>query len=378
MQTGSGDGEKLPAPSFCFSLLDPDRPSNFDWTYKMEDTDVDSLDGTSMDAEFTTVTSKKRGRAALGDSTSQEDSIPKKTPNMKKDKKKKTNIDMQGMNSSPASKLDHFDKVDSNLLYNKSSCAPFIVFLKYKAGLKDMPKMSNLECARKLVKCNVNFTNAEPHGYNLWKTTFSNKSAANDAIKNRFLRESGFTAYIPKYKISRKGVIHQIPLDIPMEEILLWCNVENSKVKLQEAYRLKRKNKKTNSWVESKTVRITFQGEKLPDHITFYRINIRVRAYIPAVRICFKCGRIGHISKFCDEAKVCLSCSTTHLKEGKDSKFCINTKTCINCNGNHSSIDSSCPEFQKRKEINKIMATENIPYLEAKRKIEGNSSATNL
>lgn len=331
-----------------------------------------------MDMDFTTVSTKKRGHAALGDSTSQEDAIPTKAPYLKKDKKKKTSTDTQGTKSNPANKLDHFDKVDPNLLYNKVSCAPFIVFIKYKAGLKDTPKMSNLECARKLVKCNVNFTSADPHGYNLWKITFPNKSAANDAIRNKFLRESGFTAFISKYKISRKGVIHQIPLDIPMEEILLLCNEENPKVKIQEAYRLKRKNKKTNSWEESETICITFQGEKLPDHITLYRMNIRVQAYIPAVRICFKCGRIGHISKFCDKVKVCLSCGTAHLKEGEESKSCTNTKACINCKRNHSSIDSSCPELLKRKEINKIMAIENIPYLEAKRKIEGNNNITNL
>lgn len=94
------------------------------------------------------------------------------------------------------------------------------------------------------------------------------------------------------------------------------------------------------------------------------------------MRICYKCGHLGHISKFCEKDRICLGCGNGHLKEDEDSRSCTLPKSCINCTGDHAATDFSCPALQKRKLINKIMAIENLPFLEAKRR--ATQSNTNL
>lgn len=183
---------------------------------------------------------RKRGHDALESTSQEEENIPKNKSGNKKDKKKKHGLNIEHQTKKSSTKnIDHFLQVDPNLLYNNLCRGPFIVFAKYQMGIRDAPKLSNLDCAQKLVNCNVIYTNAEPHGYNLWKLTFPNISSAKNAIRNKFLQDTGFTLYIPKYKLSRKGVIHQVPLDIPTDKLTSIIEKENPGIAVQEAYRKK-------------------------------------------------------------------------------------------------------------------------------------------
>ena len=47
----------------------------------------------------------------------------------------------------------------------------------------------------------------------------------------------------------------------------------------------------------------------------------------------------------------------------------MNDSTCLNCDGNHYTLDGQCKESSQAREINRIIAYENVSYLEAKKRV---------
>nr|XP_012231351.1 PREDICTED: uncharacterized protein LOC105677355 [Linepithema humile] len=164
--------------------------------------------------------------------------------------------------------------------------------------------------------------------------------------------------------------MHEIPLDVTIDELKTTFSKENLGFQISVVFRLKRKNKITKTWKKCQLICITIKDENLPGKIILWRCVTPVHAYIPNVRICYNCGRLGHISKTCKSERVCLTCGISYLSKEEDFKSCTAAKKCVNCGGNHISSDFSCPALVKRRLINRIMAEENIPFLEARRKSE--------
>lgn len=108
---------------------------------------------------------------------------------------------------------------------------------------KNEKKLSYLKFSRKLIKFNIPFTCVESYGYNFWKVTFDKSSSTNDCLRNRYLKETEFTTYIPRYKFFRKGIIHEIPLDVSMEELMDTFKTDNPSYIIKDAHRLKKKDK---------------------------------------------------------------------------------------------------------------------------------------
>jgi hypothetical protein len=92
-------------------------------------------------------------------------------------------------------------------------------------------------------------------------------------------------------------------------------------------------------------------------------MKIEVSTFVAAVRHCYKCGKFGHISKFCTKEKQCFSCGEVK-HEGSG------IKQCLNCNGNHRANSERCPVIKKQKAINQIMAHRNVGFLEARKIVE--------
>jgi hypothetical protein len=61
-------------------------------------------------------------------------------------------------------------------------------------------------------------------------------------------------------------------------------------------------------WKESRAVCQTFRTKELPPHVYFRNMKIEVFTFVAAVRQCYKCGKFGHVSKFCTKEKQCFSC----------------------------------------------------------------------
>jgi len=64
----------------------------------------------------------------------------------------------------------------------------------------------------------------------------------NNALSNKLLEEAEIIVFIPRYKISRKVMIKEIPEDINMDEVKKIVKEENSNIVISNLYRLRRRN----------------------------------------------------------------------------------------------------------------------------------------
>ena len=74
----------------------------------------------------------------------------------------------------------------------------------------------------------------------IWKVSFLSKSMTNNALSNKLLEEAEIIVFIPRYKISRKVMIKEIPEDINMDEVKKIVKEENSNIVISNLYRLRR------------------------------------------------------------------------------------------------------------------------------------------
>lgn len=115
----------------------------------------------------------------------------------------------------------------------------------------------------------------------------------------------------------------------------------------------------------TKHVILTFQKTVLPESVKAGYLYCRVRPYIPNPRRCFRCQRFGHSSHSCRSKPSCAKCASVE----HDSERCVNDLRCVNCNGPHASYSRSCPRWQEEKDIMTLKVTENLTYIQAKKRV---------
>lgn len=263
--------------------------------------------------------------------------------------------------------------MEKRVKYDAYSRAPFIVLFRIKSVAGSIrEKISLVKISQILCKYNIKFTQIAKYSRDTWKATFPSKTMANSALNNKPLQEAGISAYIPKYKVSRKVVIKEIPEDMTLVELKQIIEDENSNVLISNMFRLKRRNRLTKALVDSEAVCLEIRGEVIPEKISILRAIVEVNPYVQSIRLCFKCGRIGHISKFCERPDACLTCAGNH-RSSRDNP-CMLEKSCINCNGAHSTMDRDCPLYRKHLDIARVMAYDNLPFLEARSLVEKNGA----
>ncbi|XP_024879367.1 uncharacterized protein LOC112459488, partial [Temnothorax curvispinosus] len=162
------------------------------------------------------------------------------------------------------------------------------------------------------------------------------------ALRNKFIKDEGFITYIPKYKLTRQFVIRNIPLDLSLAELKTVIEEENQDILISDLFRLKRRDRTTGIWSDSEAVCVQKLGEELPDHIKIYRTIVHTSPF----QRCLQCGSKDHVSS----------------KE----RPCSETKKCINCEEEHATSDRKCLKFMKNLEIAKVMAADNLPFMEAR------------
>lgn len=136
-------------------------------------------------------------------------------------------------------------------------------------------------------------SNNDPLKVNPIILSFEKFKSANECLRNKYLKEGGFTAFISRYKLFRKRVVHKIPLDVSMEEFLNTFKSKNTDYQIKEAHKLKKKDKISKKLKDSESMCIIFKGERLPIKIKLWRCIVPIHAFIPLVEICFKCDRFG-------------------------------------------------------------------------------------
>ncbi|XP_011858585.1 PREDICTED: LOW QUALITY PROTEIN: RNA-directed DNA polymerase from mobile element jockey-like [Vollenhovia emeryi] len=165
---------------------------------------------------------------------------------------------------------------------------------------------------------------------------------ANKLIGDRMLEAKGLHAYAPSYRLYRIGTIKGIPqdLDIPT----LKSNIKSTH-KIKDINRL---NKRTNtdgkiSYEPSRTLSIKFSGQTLPRNIFIYNIKYSVFPFIPKIKICYACFRVGHISAQCKGKARCIHCGAEkHPDKSYKCPASLNPPICINCKRNHLPTSHEC------------------------------------
>ena len=311
---------------------------------------------------------------------------PPKNPKKNKATGKSTSIETPKKNDKAKEKEKEYtadsavQKVETTK-YAAYTKAPFIVHFRIpNPGKEKRRRTSLLLVAKKLHSANVKFINLREYSIDTWVATFPSKAAANLVLSNKYVNEMGFKAFIPAYKLARRFVIKNIPMEFSLEEIKQAIEDENSEILIQNIFRLKRKDRNTNLWVDSESICIHKYGEDIPDRVIIMKTINPVFPYFAAVRMCYKCGFYGHLKKYCEKESRCMQCSETDHQSSKECP-CLKSKMCINCKGQHATTDRKCPMYVRNVEIAKIMAQENLPFFEAKRKalkLEKNSSKDTL
>ncbi|GBO21234.1 hypothetical protein AVEN_129477-1 [Araneus ventricosus] len=108
---------------------------------------------------------------------------------------------------------------------------------------------------------------------------------------------------------------------------------------------------------------LTFCGSALPKSVTAGYLYCRVHPYIQNPIRCYKCQRFGHSKTVCRGNQVCSRCASV----GHSFVGCQSEPKCANCSQPHESSSQQCSKWQHEKEIQKLKATKNISYAEARK-----------
>lgn len=200
--------------------------------------------------------------------------------------------------------------------YDAFCRGPFILDLRLSSTRSaSTGQISAISISKKLLSANVKFSKIFTYSRNTWVVTFASKTLANNTLTNKILKAMGFSAFIPKYKLSRQIILKGIPMDVSLEEVRENIELENSNILVSKLYRLKRRERTSGLMVDSQSVCMEIRGETIPKSLILLKCVIPVSPYIPTVRMCYNCGRFGHLSKFCDYEERCLTCGGPHKKK---------------------------------------------------------------
>jgi len=132
------------------------------------------------------------------------------------------------------------------------------------------------------------------------------KSANNLVLNPRLINEN-LKAFIPGYRTIRSGIIQDSSQHYDEADLLEFLD---SPFKVVEIKRLNRRIRVEGEikYIPSRTVYLKFAGQILPKYIFLCQNRYEVSPFIPKIKICFSCYRIGHISKVCKGKPRCIFC----------------------------------------------------------------------
>jgi hypothetical protein len=184
------------------------------------------------------------------------------------------------------------------------------------------------------------------------------KTKKEKVLGNKILQHPDLKVSEPQTKIPRV-ILYHVPSDLESHELAndvyernlgSLLGREKFSSNFKPLFKLGPKNKDTVHWVVECSPDIRRELINKSKICIDWRV-CRVGDYI-AVSRCFKCQKIGHISKYCSQVQnTCSHCANV----GHDVKDCPNKEKdpcCLNCrndkrNFNHKVGDKDCPSYQK-------------------------------
>ena len=194
-------------------------------------------------------------------------------------------------------------------------------------------------------------TNVVRVGGNRMKVELISSKAANDLIETVCFESKKMFAYIPDTLVYKTGVIRHVDPSLTDEEILLEMNSPIPPIRVKRLAKTTINPDGTRTNTKLQTCVLTFDSQRIPEFVSIYGARCRVDTYVPPVRQCSLCYRIGHVKFQCVSGIRCLHCAEQHASD--DCPKERRSLHCINCNStSHAANSKMCPiytESQKKK-----------------------------
>ena len=154
-------------------------------------------------------------------------------------------------------------------------------------------------------------------------------------------------SYIPNSDRFSVGTISSVSLNLTEDIIMQWLKADPMEVVKVE--RLRKRQGDGDEWVDSETIKLTFDGDQIPKGVLLCGSYYKTRLFIPFPTQCWNCQRLGHTSGSCKSKIRCRKCAGSHNK-----KDCTSTvMKCANCNGTHNANSRDCLVIKKATKLEK-------------------------
>lgn len=245
--------------------------------------------------------------------------------------------------------------------YTPNCSAPYVVYIQSKEeniGMWHPMKLGRFLFSNKV----QGIVEVSKISRNRNQIEFYTHTQANKFLENDVLKTHNLIAFIPTSRIQVVGLVRNVDTDLTIEDIK---NNIGSEVRIKDVIRITRRvqNPEDNSVqkVPTRSLKIIFDGQHLPDRVYLFYNALRVDVFIFPVIQCLNCLRFGHMADQCKGKTRCGKCALEH----KTSDCKVSSTVCINCQSfTHKTQSFDCPEYLRQKSIKRIMALDNIAFHE--------------
>lgn len=260
------------------------------------------------------------------------------------------------------------EKNSYDLEYNYKSFGPFEVYVESKENDRNIGNYHNLAIAKLIYEEKFKgLKTINRKGKNRVGVEFGSYTDANSFL-HVFKEKQNFNVYIPKHRVSCKGIIRNVDLDLNDKVALKIINVRLPDCKLLEVRRFNRRaidKEGKQCFLPTGTLCLTFSGINMPREVDIFGLNFQVSPFVGPVIQCYNCLLYGHTKKLCRAKTKCFGCG--QQEHGKD-KVCVSK--CYHCDSQeHLSTSKLCPEYKRQVTIKQVMSLDNKSFFEAAKEV---------
>lgn len=263
------------------------------------------------------------------------------------------------------------NKNNSNNKYKITDPGPFYIYVDNIERKRMHPMAIGKAIYNSSFDLKNDITEIKQIGYARIRIQANNYHTANILSSLNILNIHPLQSYIPNYLTHRQGVIRNIDINENELDLLDIIKCETKVV----AIRRMTKRIVVDGQAQIKklgTCIVKFEGQSLPEYVYIWSTRCAVTPYVFPVVQCYKCLRLGHLSKQCKGTQRCRNCGGDH-----DVKECDNVSKlyCSLCNKEgHNSTDKQCPEYKKAVQIKQSMAYSGFSYEDSKEYVQQSTS----